>query len=275
MLSHSHVTTVVLIRHSSIKRIHSTSNIYLYILEYIFNIQNIMKRLLKSIQKQRQSQQQPHHQSGKPNEIGVPHQSATTTRPTIQNHRPSQHAMVATDPPPYSDDDDEDVYHTTHPNQNEYDTGVDDVYTITNPQSPKKEEERNHNIVAEMERYYNTTNSSSSHHNKNKNSSHTNRNHPPNHNNNNIHPHPSTTTHPPKTAWSAVPPPSTTTEETRDLVKQFIADVWNRGALDRIPNICSPSLRFNGNTGTLIVSYSVCLWWWLFYDTHTLVGCFH
>lgn len=39
-------------------------------------------------------------------------------------------------------------------------------------------------------------------------------------------------------------------DETRNLVKKFIADIWNRGALDMIPVICSPSLRFNGNTGT-------------------------
>jgi hypothetical protein len=38
--------------------------------------------------------------------------------------------------------------------------------------------------------------------------------------------------------------------ETRELVKKFIADVWNRGELELIPSVCSPSLRFNGNTGT-------------------------
>lgn len=37
--------------------------------------------------------------------------------------------------------------------------------------------------------------------------------------------------------------------ETRNLVKQFIADIWNRGDLEMIPSVCSPSLRFNGNTG--------------------------
>jgi hypothetical protein len=41
-----------------------------------------------------------------------------------------------------------------------------------------------------------------------------------------------------------------TTEITRVLVKKFIADIWNRGEIDLIPDICSPSLRFNGNTGT-------------------------
>lgn len=41
----------------------------------------------------------------------------------------------------------------------------------------------------------------------------------------------------------------TTTQLTRDLVKKFIADIWNRGEIDLIPSVCSPSLRFNGNTG--------------------------
>jgi predicted ester cyclase len=36
---------------------------------------------------------------------------------------------------------------------------------------------------------------------------------------------------------------------TRSLVKRFIADIWNRGEVDCIPEVCSPSLRFNGNTG--------------------------
>jgi len=36
---------------------------------------------------------------------------------------------------------------------------------------------------------------------------------------------------------------------TRSLVKKFIADIWNRGELDLIPEVCSPSLRFNGNAG--------------------------
>lgn len=38
--------------------------------------------------------------------------------------------------------------------------------------------------------------------------------------------------------------------ETRNLVKKFIADIWNRGELDLIPSVCSQKLRFNGNTGT-------------------------
>jgi hypothetical protein len=45
------------------------------------------------------------------------------------------------------------------------------------------------------------------------------------------------------------PLPPNRADETRNLVKKFIADIWNRGALDMIPVICSPSLRFNGNTG--------------------------
>ena len=36
------------------------------------------------------------------------------------------------------------------------------------------------------------------------------------------------------------------TEVTRELVKKFIADIWNRGELDLIPDVVSPSLRFNG-----------------------------
>jgi steroid delta-isomerase-like uncharacterized protein len=40
-----------------------------------------------------------------------------------------------------------------------------------------------------------------------------------------------------------------TIELTRNLVKKFIADIWNRGEIDMIPEVCSPSLRFNGNTG--------------------------
>jgi steroid delta-isomerase-like uncharacterized protein len=38
-------------------------------------------------------------------------------------------------------------------------------------------------------------------------------------------------------------------ETTRSLVKKFIADIWNRGEIDLIPDVCSPNLRFNGNTG--------------------------
>ncbi|GKZ00470.1 hypothetical protein MPSEU_000999500 [Mayamaea pseudoterrestris] len=38
-------------------------------------------------------------------------------------------------------------------------------------------------------------------------------------------------------------------DSTRNLVKRFIADVWNRGEIDVIPDVCSPQLRFNGNAG--------------------------
>lgn len=38
-------------------------------------------------------------------------------------------------------------------------------------------------------------------------------------------------------------------DQTRNLVKKFIADIWNRGEIDLIPEVCSPNLRFNGNTG--------------------------
>jgi steroid delta-isomerase-like uncharacterized protein len=40
-----------------------------------------------------------------------------------------------------------------------------------------------------------------------------------------------------------------TTEQTRTLVKKFIADIWNRGEIDLIPSVCSANLRFNGNVG--------------------------
>jgi hypothetical protein len=36
---------------------------------------------------------------------------------------------------------------------------------------------------------------------------------------------------------------------TRELVKKFIADIWNRGELDLICEVCHPDLRFNGYTG--------------------------
>lgn len=36
---------------------------------------------------------------------------------------------------------------------------------------------------------------------------------------------------------------------TRELVKKFVADIWNRGDLDLIPEVCSKSLRFNGSVG--------------------------
>jgi predicted ester cyclase len=38
-------------------------------------------------------------------------------------------------------------------------------------------------------------------------------------------------------------------ETTRELVKGFIADIWNRGDIDLIKTICHPSLRFNGHVG--------------------------
>jgi steroid delta-isomerase-like uncharacterized protein len=42
---------------------------------------------------------------------------------------------------------------------------------------------------------------------------------------------------------------SSSNELTRNLVKRFIADIWNRGDIDLIPQVCSSQLRFNGNTG--------------------------
>jgi hypothetical protein len=36
---------------------------------------------------------------------------------------------------------------------------------------------------------------------------------------------------------------------TRELVKKFVADIWNRGELELIPEVCHPGLRFNGSVG--------------------------
>jgi predicted ester cyclase len=36
---------------------------------------------------------------------------------------------------------------------------------------------------------------------------------------------------------------------TRELVKRFIADIWNRGELDLIPSVCARGIRFNGSSG--------------------------
>jgi steroid delta-isomerase-like uncharacterized protein len=36
---------------------------------------------------------------------------------------------------------------------------------------------------------------------------------------------------------------------TRELVKKFISDIWNRGEVELIPRVCHPSLRFNGHVG--------------------------
>ena len=40
-----------------------------------------------------------------------------------------------------------------------------------------------------------------------------------------------------------------TIEVTRELVKKFISDIWNRGEVELIPHVCHPSLRFNGHVG--------------------------
>lgn len=52
-------------------------------------------------------------------------------------------------------------------------------------------------------------------------------------------------------ATSAVAPSSNEAaiEQTRQLVKGFIADIWNRGDIDLIKEICHPALRFNGHVG--------------------------
>lgn len=36
---------------------------------------------------------------------------------------------------------------------------------------------------------------------------------------------------------------------TRELVKKFVADIWNRGDLELIPRVCHKGLRFNGSVG--------------------------
>ena len=56
----------------------------------------------------------------------------------------------------------------------------------------------------------------------------------------------------PQTTIEDIPvgdPSLATIEVTRDLVKGFIADIWNRGDVELISKICSPSLRFNGHVG--------------------------
>jgi len=40
-----------------------------------------------------------------------------------------------------------------------------------------------------------------------------------------------------------------TIDITRELVKKFISDIWNRGEIELIPEVCHPSLRFNGHVG--------------------------
>jgi hypothetical protein len=237
-----------------------------------------MKRLLKSIQKQRhtsQSQSPPSLQQPSQHPLPRPpdgrhssssgnhhHRKATTKVASVRTTKEDPNHI---DPSSDNDakkvieeyNDDDDIYHTN----DEYDhDNYNENYRMTAviqendsrylPSSPT--ESHKNTIVAEMERYYNdntTTNSSSNSHSKNHNHS---SNHPndtnSNHNNNrssnhNIHNH-----H--KNNLPHTHATTTTTDETRELVKQFIADIWNRGALDMIPKLCSPSLRFNGNTGT-------------------------
>ena len=67
-------------------------------------------------------------------------------------------------------------------------------------------------------------------------------------------PHNPPQTLPPGSALPPKAPPAAAQEDsvtalTRDLVKKFIADIWNRGETELIPEVCSPSLRFNGNNG--------------------------
>ena len=47
-------------------------------------------------------------------------------------------------------------------------------------------------------------------------------------------------------------------EVTRELVKKFISEIWNRGETELIPHVCHPSLRFNGHVGMDKVSMERC-----------------
>ena len=70
---------------------------------------------------------------------------------------------------------------------------------------------------------------------------------------------PTTTTTTTTTATTTVTPPEPVVvvvderevqiEVTRELVKKFISDIWNRGEVELIPTVCHPSLRFNGHVG--------------------------
>jgi len=66
-----------------------------------------------------------------------------------------------------------------------------------------------------------------------------------------VAPPPPATTDPqqPPPQAAAVDPIHAANDTTRSLVKKFIADIWNRGEIDLIPEVCSPNLRFNGNAG--------------------------
>ena len=52
--------------------------------------------------------------------------------------------------------------------------------------------------------------------------------------------------------WNAnlnLEPDAQLTATTRELVKKFVADIWNKGDLELIPRVCSKGLRFNGLNG--------------------------
>lgn len=66
-----------------------------------------------------------------------------------------------------------------------------------------------------------------------------------------------TTVHVPPPHLATVPSP--VTDLTRNLVKKFIADIWNRGEVDLIPEVCSPSLRFNGYVNTVLFESAVAV----------------
>jgi steroid delta-isomerase-like uncharacterized protein len=53
----------------------------------------------------------------------------------------------------------------------------------------------------------------------------------------------------PEVSITAPDPIQQQNDVTRNLVKKFIADIWNRGEIDLIPQVCSANLRFNGNSG--------------------------
>ena len=169
-----------------------------------------MKRLLKSIQKQRRNSPLSHPPTHDRRDTTL-----TTTTTTNHHHHPPQQQQQLD---PSDIDNDDDIYHTNDDHQQYHHSTTTPAVTHASlsSSSPAPPE----SIAAELERYY--------------------------------QPQPS----PPVTTTTFNHHSTTSTDETRDLVKQFLADIWNRGALDMIPVLCSPSLRFNGNTGACVS----CVW---------------
>ena len=51
------------------------------------------------------------------------------------------------------------------------------------------------------------------------------------------------------TTYNCVDTSQTDNEPVRELVKRYIAEIWNCGEVDLIPQLCSPHLRFSGTGG--------------------------